>query len=133
VNTVRDQLVKHRSDPNCIQCHLKMDPPGFALEAFDPIGRFRKTYENKLEIDTAGLFLGSKFTNSDGLKKVLLSNSQIVARNLMIKLAEYAKGRKLNLKDLKTIDLLVRKSAKKNYAFRSMLGDMLQSDLIREH
>ncbi|MEE2778469.1 MAG: DUF1592 domain-containing protein, partial [Acidobacteriota bacterium] len=42
--TIREQLDKHRSDPTCNSCHRRIDPPGFALESFDPIGGFRTTY-----------------------------------------------------------------------------------------
>jgi mono/diheme cytochrome c family protein len=42
--TIREQLDKHRADASCAVCHQKMDPPGFALEAFDPIGGWRDVY-----------------------------------------------------------------------------------------
>src|SRR5204862_3254102 len=35
--TIRDQLAKHRQRPECASCHVKIDPPGFALESFDVI------------------------------------------------------------------------------------------------
>ena len=65
--------------------------------------------------------------------KVLLKNNHIIARNLVVKLAEYAKGRKLNLADLRTVDQIVKNSAKSNYTFRTMLGYMLESDLMMKH
>lgn len=133
IKTIREQLIKHRADPNCIQCHLKMDPPGFAMESFDAIGRFRTHYSKKSKVDTGGLFLGSRFNDINDFKKVLLKNNHIVARNLVIKLAEYAKGRKLNLTDLRIVDEIVRESSESDYAFRSMLGCMLKSDLMMKH
>src|SRR4051812_22454643 len=36
--TIREQLDKHRNNAACASCHVKMDPPGFALEEFDVIG-----------------------------------------------------------------------------------------------
>ncbi len=42
--TVRELLAKHRDNVSCAACHNKMDPPGFALEAFDVIGGFRARY-----------------------------------------------------------------------------------------
>ena len=42
--TVREQLAAHRADPACAGCHRKIDPPGFALEAFDVTGAFRDRY-----------------------------------------------------------------------------------------
>lgn len=131
--TVREQLTKHTEDINCRECHLKMDPAGFALEAFDPIGRHRKKYDNKLIIDTTGNFLGSSFKDINGLKNILQSNDHIIARNLIIKLAEYAKGRKLNLHDLKTVKEIEVASEKNGYKFKTMLELILTSDLMTYH
>ncbi|MBI4625927.1 MAG: DUF1592 domain-containing protein, partial [Verrucomicrobia bacterium] len=43
-STVRERLAKHRADKACAECHRKIDPLGFGLETFDPIGRWRETY-----------------------------------------------------------------------------------------
>ena len=32
---------RHVSDESCANCHIRIDPFGFALESFDAIGRFR--------------------------------------------------------------------------------------------
>lgn len=42
--TIRRQLELHRSSPSCASCHDSIDPPGFALESFDVIGRWRSNY-----------------------------------------------------------------------------------------
>ena len=42
--TIREQLDAHRNSPVCANCHRAIDPPGFALESFDPIGGFRTRY-----------------------------------------------------------------------------------------
>ncbi|NBN95853.1 MAG: DUF1592 domain-containing protein, partial [Verrucomicrobia bacterium] len=44
--TIREQLTKHRTDPNCAACHARIDAPGFALEAFDPVGGLRARYRS---------------------------------------------------------------------------------------
>jgi hypothetical protein len=36
--TVRQQMEMHRSSPTCASCHRLIDPPGFALENFNPVG-----------------------------------------------------------------------------------------------
>lgn len=48
-STIRDQLQRHRSIDSCAACHRKIDPPGFALECFDPIGGFRTHYRTMAE------------------------------------------------------------------------------------
>src|SRR5690606_5116269 len=42
--TIREQLDKHRNIAACATCHNHIDPPGFALESFDPIGGWREFY-----------------------------------------------------------------------------------------
>ena len=44
--TIREQLAKHKSSNTCAGCHQKIDPPGFVLESFDPIGQFRDFYRS---------------------------------------------------------------------------------------
>jgi len=55
--TIRERLIKHQNVATCAECHTKIDPPGFALEAFNPVGQFREFYQDDkgkdtLEIDT---------------------------------------------------------------------------------
>ncbi len=52
--TKKDKLDAHMKDPACASCHARIDPPGYALETFDAVGRFRTKYENGLAIDTNG-------------------------------------------------------------------------------
>jgi len=44
--TIREQLAKHRQRAECASCHIKIDPPGFALESFDVIGGWRDYYRS---------------------------------------------------------------------------------------
>lgn len=60
--TTRERLAIHREDPTCAGCHDKLDPPGFALEHFDAVGRFRDS-ENGRPIDASGDLVG---TDQDG-------------------------------------------------------------------
>ena len=50
---VRQRLVQHRANPACATCHNLIDPPGFALESFDAVGRWRDTEEG-LPVDSSG-------------------------------------------------------------------------------
>ena len=51
--TLRQRLDAHRSDPLCAGCHNLMDPLGYPLEHFDPIGK-RRELDNGLPIDATG-------------------------------------------------------------------------------
>ena len=37
--SLKEQHAEHRNQQACNSCHRKIDPLGFALESFDPIGR----------------------------------------------------------------------------------------------
>jgi len=45
--TIREQLMKHQSNESCASCHRQIDPPGFALESFDPAGQWREFYRTR--------------------------------------------------------------------------------------
>ena len=51
--TLRQRLERHATDPLCAGCHQLMDPLGYPLERFDPLGRWR-SLDHGLPIDTSG-------------------------------------------------------------------------------
>jgi hypothetical protein len=62
--TLRERLSAHRERADCRGCHEQIDPLGFALENFDPIGNWRSKYENGRDVDMAGtLFRKHPFNN----------------------------------------------------------------------
>jgi hypothetical protein len=50
--TTRERFAAHSNDPSCAGCHTKIDPPGFAFESYDAVGRYRSS-ENGKPIDTS--------------------------------------------------------------------------------
>jgi len=50
--TTRERFAAHSNDPTCAACHTKIDPPGFAFESYDAVGRYRTTEAGKA-IDTS--------------------------------------------------------------------------------
>ena len=99
--TFRQQLEKHRSKTECAGCHAKMDPLGFGLENFDPLGRWRKDQAGQ-PIDSVGVMpTGEKFEGPIELKKLLLEKRRPdFLRNLSRKMLGYALGREVNRVDM---------------------------------
>lgn len=128
--TVREMLEKHRSDPACMECHRRMDPLGFALEAYDPIGRVRTKYSKKQTVSTHGNYLGEDFADVTELKKILSSNIRPFARNLIIRIAEYAKGRKLVATDYSTVESILSASESSDYKLNDLVTAIATSDLM---
>src|SRR5690606_22696379 len=75
--SLRQRLAQHRDDANCASCHKLIDPPGFSLENYDAIGRWR-TLDDLQPIDAAGgLPDGSEFIGVDGLEQALLKRPEV--------------------------------------------------------
>jgi hypothetical protein len=71
--TSRERLLDHMSNPGCIVCHQRSDPPGLALEHFDGLGQLRK-YENGQLIDVNADLFGNQFSGAQGLGRFLYND-----------------------------------------------------------
>ncbi len=106
--TLRQRMEQHRANPICASCHQKMDPLGFSLENFDGVGSFRLSDAGS-NIDSRGELPGGiKFEGAKGLKKVLLSKSEMFRRCLAEKLLTYALGRGLEYYDKCAVEDVVK-------------------------
>ena len=132
--TIREQLEKHRADSRCAGCHAKMDPPGFALESFDAIGRWRGHYnlvnDKALPVDPSGEFNGHEFKDVVGFKKALVERQPQFARCLVEKLLTHALGRELGAADRPAIRRIVERAAADGYRLRDLVLLCCESELI---
>jgi len=146
--TVREQLAKHRNVAMCNTCHQHIDPPGFALESFDPVGRFRKNYAkwvappppNNPEwghladgavVDPAGkTSTGQPFAGIADFKKLLLEYRKEFARCLTEKLLTYGLGREMGYSDRDEIEAIVTKTAWAGNGLRTLIVNIVQSPLF---
>lgn len=102
--TIRQELEAHLRRADCRACHARMDPLGFSLENFDPVGRWRDKL-NDQPLDVSGkLPDGRAFTGPVELKKLLLQDRGRYGRNLAVKLLSYALGRSVGAADMPVID-----------------------------
>ncbi len=107
--TMRQQVEKHASVPACAVCHVRIDPFGFALEKYDPIGRLREKDLGGLAVDTkARLRDGTEFDGIDGLRTYLLTKKKdVIVRLFCRRLLGYALGRAVALSDEVLLDEMV--------------------------
>jgi hypothetical protein len=132
--TIRDQLQKHREAASCRTCHKHIDPPGFALENFDAIGRWRGHYVTAnvaVPVDASGQFGATKFKDVAGFKTELLNRGEQFARCLVEKLLIDALGRELDVADRPHIRKIVETAAKDGYRLRDLVLLCAESDLFR--
>lgn len=126
--TLREQMVKHRTNAVCASCHKKMDPIGFAFEHFDAIGRYR-TQDNGEPIDAAGkLDSGEIFKNAVDLRRIIFTkNRDLFARCLTEKMLIYALGRGLEYYDKRTVDAIVQRLQKTGYRSSELVEGIVMS------
>ncbi|HLY10076.1 MAG TPA: DUF1592 domain-containing protein [Planctomycetota bacterium] len=123
----RERLERHRTKAECASCHQKMDPLGFGLENFDPIGRWR-TLDDGEPVDSVGqLPTGEKFTSPEQLKKVLMGRKDEVVTHLTRKLLGYALGRALNGFDKCVVDDALKALAAADYHSSALIETIVLS------
>jgi len=137
-STIRERLVKHSTDKTCYVCHRNIDPLGHALESFDPIGRWRKTYAKPRKgaapkVNPSGkLPSGETYTDFASFKKVLLeSRLDLFTRSLIGKLLTYTTGRLMERTDHYEIDDILGRAKTNNYGLRTIVTEVLTSNIFR--
>ncbi len=107
--TMRQLVLKHTSVAECAVCHQRIDPFGFALEKYDPIGRLREKELGGLPLDSRSTLRdGTEFEGIDGLRNYLLTKKRTVFTRLFCRrLLGYALGREVTLSDQPLIDAMV--------------------------
>ncbi len=151
VETLRELLDKHRDSQSCQACHQKIDPPGFALECFNPIGGFRERFRSlgqgdkvsdvvfgrkvryRLgpEVDASGALPdGRTFSNFVEFRDLLAKNEAALAKAFVTKLLTFATGREMGFSDRAEIAKIVNGSAKNGYRVRDLLHACVQSQIF---
>lgn len=123
----REKLAQHASDRNCMGCHLKIDPLGFALENYDAIGRWRDKVGD-MPVDNVGTLPGvGKFQGVEGLRKVLKARQADFVENLVSQTLSYALGRDLSYYDEPSIQTLAQNLERSDYRFSTLILEVVQS------
>ena len=151
--TIRELLAKHREDPSCASCHAKIDPPGFALESFDVMGRWRDNYRSlgegskriaglgrsgnefvhyiSTKVDSSGrMYKGEAFDGINEFKKLLLQDKEVIARNLVHQLIVYATGAPVAFSDRDEVTAILNQTKSSDYGVRSIIYAIVESPLF---
>ena len=136
--TIRERLAKHSTDRACAECHRKIDPLGFSLESFDPVGRWRVTYAKPKKgsapkIDTTGEFAsGEKYQDFAGFRDILHERrDEMFTRHLIRSLLAYSTGRLMEPADEFAVDRIHEKVKQQGLGLRSIVVECLTSDVFR--
>jgi hypothetical protein len=131
--TVKQALAMHRDHTACSACHNLMDPPGFALENYDVLGRWRDTDGSEPIDATAQLPSGETFAGPAGLRTVLMNRKDEFIRHLTARLLGYALGRSLHDRDDCTINQIAESVADSDYRARELIRQVILSTPFRQH
>ncbi|MDB6120234.1 MAG: hypothetical protein JWO08_4015 [Verrucomicrobiaceae bacterium] len=151
--TIREQLAKHKRNATCAGCHQKMDGYGFALESFDVVGEWRDHYRatgaggpaetskiihgKRIEyhpgpaVDCTGQMPdGRNFKEVNELRSLLAADPARLADAFTSQLVTYATGAETGFADRAAVDRIVKKAAGKNYGLRTLLLEVIASDVF---
>jgi len=127
--TLRERFAVHQANATCAACHQRIDPLGFALENYDPVGMWRDTYRHGQAVDSSGTLLGKhEFTNVVEFKDAMLLEKDRFTKALAGHLMSYALGRKLGYSDAFVLDDIVTRTAAADYRFRSLIKSVVLSE-----
>lgn len=151
-STLRELLDKHRDVDSCRACHQLIDPPGFALESFNPIGGWRDRYRSLGEGDhvetevqgrkvryrlglpvdaTGSLPDGRRFNGFQQFRDLIAQDRDTLARALATKLLTFSTGREMGFSDRSEIDRIVAATAKNDYGVRDLIRQVVSSEIFR--
>lgn len=134
--TIREQLEKHRNVATCAECHRRIDPAGFALEFFDPIGGYRTHYHAQgnrgpMVNGSGQLPSGETFDDEQSLKKLLLARKDRFAEALTEKLMTYATGRRMTFRDDAEIKRIAAALEANGYGLRDLIVLVANSETFK--
>jgi hypothetical protein len=152
-HTIRQQLDAHRKLETCAACHAKIDPAGFALEAFDVFGGFRDkyrafgdgepppgfgkngqpfTFHPAQPVDASGTLPdGRKFNDIRELKKLLLDDEEQLARNLARQLLVYATGAPIHFGDRPEVERILADTKARDFGVKSLVHAVVASEVFQ--
>ena len=147
--TIREQLALHRDNDSCRVCHQHIDPPGFALESFDPTGAYRERYlQFKVNpqyadkgwgrvveakpVDASGQTVNrQEFSGIQEFKEILLAKEQTFAKCLTERLLTYGLGRELGFSDRKEVEGIANQAMAEGNGFRTLLKTIVKSQIYQ--
>jgi hypothetical protein len=124
--SIRQRFEQHRSQPACYSCHVRLDPPGFALERFDAIGAWRDR-DGSQGVDARGEWNGRSFDGPTEFKSALMSRPDEFTRGFIEHLLSYALARRLTICDLPTVSEIAHAAKVDEYRFDRIVIEIVKS------
>ena len=141
---IRELLERHRADPACARCHDRIDPLGYALESYDPIGRWRTHYAAFETVDGVARTVpgrpvdpsgrlpdGTELADVTDLKRYLVEHVDQFGVCLATKLLVYATGREPSYAERRIARTIVDDLLAAEGGFRDLVVALVDSEVFR--
>ena len=144
--SVRELQKAHQEEPQCAQCHQKIDAIGYGLENFTAAGLWRTHEEVVVEppgppestktnpirhtfsIDPSGILPGGEeFVDYFGLREAITNYSDAFARGFTEHLIAYALGRPYGISDHNLAEQTTGEAAAKRNTINAFVHALVQS------
>ncbi|MBL9159282.1 MAG: DUF1592 domain-containing protein [Verrucomicrobiales bacterium] len=119
--SIREKFELHRNQAACQSCHIRLDPPGFALERFDPVGQWTP------DADAKGEWSGRAFDGPAGFKAILAENPHEFTRGFIEHLLSYAITRKLGIHDMPEVARIQQAAEADGWKFSRVVVEIAKS------
>jgi hypothetical protein len=117
----------------CTNCHRNFFPLGYALENFDPLGRWR-TMDGGEPVDASGAMVdGTRFNGAVEFRQALLEHSDAFRTTLTERLLAYAvKGRAgisqaTAPEDMPVVRAILRDAESRNYRWSALIAGVVRN------
>jgi hypothetical protein len=124
--SIRQKFEAHRSKVACYSCHIRLDPPGFALERFSPIGQWRET-DGAQPVDARAEWNTQPFDGPAEFKAILAKDPHEFTRGFIEHLLSYALGRSLHVYDMPTVEHIEQAAKADGWKFSRVIVEIVKS------
>lgn len=132
--SIRDQLDKHRNNESCASCHQTIDPPGFALENYDPVGIWRTGYGKNnrgAKVDPAGVTPeGQTFTGIRSWQRLYTQRADLLARGFATHFLTYSTGAPLRFSNEEALEKVITATAPNGHGMRSLIRAAVLNEIF---
>lgn len=132
--SIRETLAIHMASAQCNSCHRRIDPLGFGLENFAPVGRWRTEVPStdgskQFQIDPSGLMPDGErsFRDLNEMKSHLATERNSLLTGLTEALMTYGLGRTVGFGDQDAVERIVRETADDDDGLRTLIHKIVQS------
>jgi hypothetical protein len=143
--SARELQSAHMEEPQCAQCHRKIDPIGFGLQNFDATGRWREeetvslVANKKIKktkqhvIDASGMLpQGERFATFFEMRDQIAKHEQDFARGFTESLLAYGLGRPYGYSDRNLADKILTEAGGQENQISAFIHALIQTKAFRQ-